>query len=173
MFNEILIKELGPFFNEMRKIIEGEYNKINKTDMDNKNKSYCSYKEETYKDGKLTNKIEKIWENGKLVKDENNTPKLFKKEETTCSCDKTQNKEECCCNKDKNNEYAKIEQFFTNKLQLIEKEVDALSEQLKQSHDLNDKLLNENQILKKRLAEANDKQKELESIFEALRKCIS
>lgn len=112
-------------------------------------RSYKSYKSETYENGKLKNKIEKVWENGKLIKDEGETHQLECK--TDCKCNRQSHtmpeKTNKCCWNAEDNAVKAIEDNFVKKLQLIEKEVDGLRVKLDESLSLNDRLIAENKAL--------------------------
>lgn len=170
----------GKIFEEIDSMMKQLFNETNtnvKMEKTDNNKTYCSYKAETYNNGQLTNKIVKVWENGKLVKNEGETHALPNvKKECKCDCEEkpqVTKVKQCCCDKNEEKVYHEVEQYFLNKLQLIEKEVDGLSEQLKQSQDLNDKLIDENKRLVNELNKTIDKYNKLENKFEELRKFIN
>lgn len=114
--------------------------------------SYKVVKEETYKNGQLQNRIERVWENGKLIKDEGETHQL----EPQCKC--TDN---CCSTKNNkcernmpfitDKEYAEMENRFIKKLQIIEKEVDRLRAKLDESKEIEAELIDENKTLREEL----------------------
>lgn len=177
------------FFEEALNLFSHVFDKMNESEEVTQSGNRY-YKSEIYQDGELVSQVEKEWKDGKLVKDiqsgstksienknctdYNMTDPTNKDEQcqcsTQCNCKTETDNTKCKCNESINEEvikqmYEKIEGRFVNKLKLIEKEVDGLKTQLEESLALNDRLIKENESLKKDLESKNEK-------FETLRRFI-
>lgn len=111
--------------------------------------SYKSFTHETFKNGQLTNRIEKVWEDGKLVKNAGETFQI--ENEAKCNekhCCKD-NKELCKC--DDPQLTVKIEEDFVKKLHIIENEVDVLRQKLEETMKANEDLTTQNKQLHEEL----------------------
>lgn len=151
----------------------------------NGNKTSKTVKYETYEDGNLKRRIERVWENGELVKDIDTANKqLDTKQEkksfngsssntnNRCKCQEKQNDCQCSNSFEQSKEFKEVEAKFVEKLKLIEIEVDKLRNQLSQSQKLNDDLISKNRILREKLAQSEEEKKEMYDKFETLRKFI-
>lgn len=156
------------YFNDLWSIFDNfNIDSSNPSDEETKKEntsSYRKFKQETYKNGQLENRIERIWENGKLIKDEGESHKL--ECDAKCECKNNQN---CDCHiTSDNKEYAKIEENFINKLRIIEKEVDGLRVSLEEAKNENDRLRETNEFLKEELLNEKAKLTSLRDLLQGM-----
>lgn len=130
--------------NEGTKIFDDDFvNKIaEKLSVDNDGDGY--YLKETWKNGKLTDRTEKEWRDGKVIYSERDNGDVCEatastiEDKTSCNCDK--------CN------VSKIEKEYQTKLEAINSALDKLKTSVSRMREENDRLVREND----RLVREND-----------------
>lgn len=169
MINDDFLKGFFSIFNPFAmNVLSNEEDKPNST---------CKYKFESYVDGKLKERVEKVWENGKLIENscEANLieDKDVAKESTECCCDCQENSNnKCCCDKEENKETSKLEEIYVRKLNQINEEVDGLAKQLDESFRVNDQLIAENKALREQLTATIEKNKGLKEKLDNLKNIL-
>lgn len=125
---------------------------------------------EEWKDGKCIKKTEKEWKNGELVKD-----KCLTTDNKDCDCNKVCDKT-CCkendkCNKEcggcnKQQELKELETKYTQKLEMIDKEVNKLINVIRELKDKNSKLVEDNKKLQSEMEHMLKKFDKMKTLFQ-------
>ena len=136
--------------NEGVKIFDDDFvNKIMEKVPFNKD-SNAYFKKETWENGNLVDKVEKRWEDGKVVfPEEPKNNKLFQGE---CSCSKDKKCDECH-NFSTTSALKELEDKYVAKLQVVNTEVDKLKASVNHMTEENKRLAKENSVLKKKISD--------------------